>query len=615
MQKPTLPPTIYTYDLTPVRNYDRDSDAQRNNAWAEMHLTAALQGIVNRGKPRLYVLFVTTDKNKPGNIDQFWFDQMRASGWIASNPVQPIGSLEDLAGQFRSLYKGVVLYDLHVPATSNVASTVAGCDDLLPVPYDTTPGSVYERLVAGGPRLPVKVRLVQPDGSPMFTGSQTGSAKCDAYLWAKAHYMDTGKCDPRVMAYYPDSWCLSGGLTGEAPPYDRLAVTNHDYFISRRAFFFDLSPWDDERPQDDPSQPTGADYRTLRLILQSANDRIVDDVANHQSPAASLIDIGGSVPWAWKYTSAATKSAHDPADAQARFVAEASCYNACLDADGSANAAMANASFFCHYPLKPTYAQRHPCKADWISQGYIDKNGKALPWIFVTLYNGDYDSAAGLYEALPAFWNDPARGTMPMGWSFNPNLAQRFPLGFDWMRRTATGNDLFLAGASGAGSVNAGYLDGARTYSGLASALPLWEQRCTEAYRKFDISATGLLADGSAPQMSSRTMAAYARFSPGGVTAEKVPSPMGLIPGTRTPYIQIGPDLQSGDKADQALDIVKGDIAGDLPGAARFHVYRTHLWTPSQLVAFSLQMEKLGKVTVVDPYTFMGLLSLSLSQR
>jgi hypothetical protein len=42
---------------------------------------------------------------------------------------------------------------------------------------------------------------------------------------------------------------------------------NHDYFISQRAFFWDLSVWDDEAPNDDPSQPLGTDLNTLMKIL------------------------------------------------------------------------------------------------------------------------------------------------------------------------------------------------------------------------------------------------------------------------------------------------------------------------------------------------------------
>ena len=86
-------------------------------------------------------------------------------------------------------------------------------ENLLPVRYDVADDSLYSRLIVKGPRLPVKCRLMRADGSAMFTGQglipgtkrqSTGSAKCDAYLWMKARYLDTGKCDGAFGAYYLD---------------------------------------------------------------------------------------------------------------------------------------------------------------------------------------------------------------------------------------------------------------------------------------------------------------------------------------------------------------------------------------------------------------------------
>lgn len=111
-----------------------------------------------------------------------------------------------------------MLYDTSVPSTSNVASTIAGVEGWLPVAY--RPGSaatsVYNQLVASG-LLAVKLSLVGK-----FTGSRTGSAKADAYLWCKENYLDTGKTDPRLIAYYVDYYAAtmqpSPPPPGPAPP-------------------------------------------------------------------------------------------------------------------------------------------------------------------------------------------------------------------------------------------------------------------------------------------------------------------------------------------------------------------------------------------------------------
>ena len=349
------------------------------------------------------------------------------------DPLHSVSSLESLVQTFRSNYNGVVLYDLHVPATSNVASTAAGCEDLLPIPYDPSSGSVYDRLVVHGPRLPVKLRLLHADGSALFTGSETGSAKCDAYLWAERRYLDTGRCDPAKLAYYLDPWWLSDPT--KAGP-DCHGLSNHDYFIARRAFFFDLSPWSDELPQDDPKQPLGVDARTLTAILRSAY------VRTHNK---RMIHVGGFVPWAWKYTLTAG-GRHGDVATEWRYAAILSCFNAYMDADALSLNAMANASVFALMPLQKHYTQEKPAAADLVKADYLDAKGKVQPYTYVTFYVGDYDSAAWLYRKLPALWSDPARGAIPLGWAFNPNLADRFPVGLDWAWRTATPNDHFISG-------------------------------------------------------------------------------------------------------------------------------------------------------------------------
>jgi len=598
-EAPPVPP-LYTFDLTHTRAYDLHTERGRNDAWAEVHLVAALQGLVNRPGPRLYVTYVTEDA--PGDIDRFWLREMRApGGWLARRPLRPVATLGALVRLFRSRFRGVVLYDLHVPATSNVASTVAGCDDLLPVPYDPAPDSVYSRLVAGGPRLPVRVRLLHSDGTPLFTGAETGSAKCDAYLWAKRRYLDTGKCDPLALAYYIDSWWLTDP-TRSGP--DCHGLSNHDYFIGRRAFFFDLSPWDDEAPQDDPRQPLGADYRALSAILRAAYDR---------THGARMIHAGGFIPWAWKYTHTAG-GRHGDVPTEWRYAAILSCYNAYMDADALSLNAMANASLFSHFPLRRVYPQPKPGAADWEKKGYLDAAGRVVQRTYVTFYVGDFDSAAWLYRRLPSLWTDPARGSVPLGWAFDPNLADRFPVGLDWTRRTATPDDFFVSGDSGAGYLNPGFLDGDRPFSHLPSGVAAWAAHCRQYYTQWDISLTGFVIDGDARPMSGAALAAYAGFSADGVVAQKLPGYTGLAPGTGTPYLVMGADMAEGDRTDEAVRRIQAGLASDTGGGPHFHVFRTILWSPAQHARLFARLRALPGVVVVDPYTLMGLLRRQLGR-
>ena len=375
---------------------------------------------------------------------------MLRAGWPVAAAQIPAGNLTALLDPFLDTLSGAVLYDPLVPATSNVASTVAGVEGMVPV--CNRPGShgasVYSQLV-GSKALKVGMSLVGK-----FTGARTHSKKNDAYLWAKETYLDTGKTNPLLLAYYVDYFAAGypvppgppgpppgpgpttrdhltpsgkplargGSLTssngqfiltlrndcnlqlqGPGPPQGKVLwqsrtstptnttdcelaltavgnlllrttagevlwqtkthgaagaflwcqhdgnlvlykgvypagsgvlwasntaeqsavcapassgagrarrggryaahtangalregggdvhtakTTNHDYFVANKGFFFDLSIWSDETPNDDPYQPLGTDRATLLAIMRSAYN---------QSNGTSMIHLGGSV--------------------------------------------------------------------------------------------------------------------------------------------------------------------------------------------------------------------------------------------------------------------------------------------------------------------------------
>jgi hypothetical protein len=101
--------------------------------------------------------------------------------------------------------EGVVLWDPAVPATLNVATTIAGVEHLAVL----RAGSDITTDVTA--HLEVKQSLVglfQP-GATTLPGSTTpssGSPKTDAYLWAKEKYLDTRRANPSFLAYLEDGW-------------------------------------------------------------------------------------------------------------------------------------------------------------------------------------------------------------------------------------------------------------------------------------------------------------------------------------------------------------------------------------------------------------------------
>ena len=590
--------SIVFFDLTSLFNLDLNDERQRHRFWDETHLVTALEGLVNRDRPQLFIRYL----KQP---DDFWWEQMvQPGGWLAGRQIVRIGSLDELLARFRSFYHGAVAWDERVPSTSNLASTIAGCDDLLPLRFDPQEGSLYRRLTKVPEAMPVKERLLREDGSRLFTGTGTipgtsvassGSAKCDAYLWLINKYLQTGKANPLFMGYCLDAFWLKC-WTASRPENNTLC--NQDFVIARRGVVFDLGVWDDEAPVDDPNQRPGTDPATLRKLLRAAYDRF---------QGKGVIQVSGFIPWAYKYTSRRSPTwfaggHHDGVPTEWHYAEILSCFNACMDADALSLCAMPNASFYQHYPLATRYPQNpKPTRASLTAQGLLDANGRILPKTYAAFYVGDYDSAAWLYHMLPDMWRDPARGQIPLSWAFNPNLCERFPIGMVWARERRTTNDWFVAGDSGAGYLNPGYLTPPRPQSGLPSGLPAWEQHCDGLYQQWDISLTGFVIDGFARSLSSAGLDAYSRFSPDGIVTQKI---LGQGVHQGMPYLQMSADL--GGNPAEAARTIRQHANGSLPG---FMVFRSVLKTPTWHAQVEQELHRIAgdEIKIVDLYSLLWL--------
>ncbi len=594
------PRIIHTFDARPFNRLDLRASTNAVRVWDTLHTLFALQGLANRSEPRFYVFYCG---GFGVDADQFWFDWFKGEdGWLRNAEVKQVDTLEDAIRLFRSSFRGLVVYDPRVPATSNLASTAAGCEDLLPVRYNPQPGSVYDQLTRDL-QLPVKLWLVETNGASIFTGkgnipgmarASTGSAKSDAYLWAIERWLKTGKAAAGTAAYYIDSWWLNHPT--QAGP-DLHTLSNHDYFIARRAFFFDLSPWADECPNDDPDQPIGTDRKTFLEVM----------AALYARTGGGVIQVGGFTPWPHKYTAhSAPPNKHDGVQTEWEFGRLISQFNGYMEADAAGLSALANASFFKHYPLAKLYKQpERPGPGEWRARGLLDESGKPAKKLFVGHYVGDYDAPSWVYKAVPAFFRNSALGKVPLGWAFDPNLADRVPQALVYARRHATTNDWFISGDSGAGYLNARALT-VRPESGLPPGLKAWTKHCREHYNRWDLTITGFLLDGAAGASTDLEFEAYRSFSPDGI-------------GThfeRGPAVKMGiptcPERDLPDNVEEAARVVMS-AARAQSGKAGFIWARSILKSPQWYADLSAAIERKDperKVVVVDPYTFFGLVGL-----
>jgi hypothetical protein len=580
------PPALYKFDM---KAFLREHHNISYN-YDVFTFIASLQGLENRSGNRLYI-------NYCGN-DGFWFDYIKEnSNLFQGQKVIQLTSFKALLKAFAKDIKGVVLWDETVPATSNVAATICGVEGWIPVRKSTAEGSLYHQVVLHGYRFPVKKDL-----TGMFTGvglipgsntPTTGSRKCDAYLWAKEQYLDKGLCNDSLMGYILDAWPYVKPF--KAKSLGNSMVANHDYLIAKKAFFFDLSPWGDEPPVDDQSQPLGADLNTFKKILLSQYQL---------NGGKKITTICGFTPWQFKYTTTRNAGKHGGVATEWEQVRLQSAYNAILDADAPSPMDIANASVFCHFPLKKAYFQNpdeRPRTKEVENKSYI------------LIYMGDWDGSAWTAGVLPGLWADTCRGSIPLMWAVNPNLSERIPMVFDWLYRHKTRNDYLSSGDSGAGYLNPSLLLEAerRPVSGLPSGMDTWIKFNQYYFKKFDLSIVGFIINGRQP-INMAVQMAYAQFATTGVAyLPHSPGISNVVHGV--PFITQALDIPA--NMEQATQLIYQRTKGmPAPGgqlkAPHFYVYRAIRFSPTRVKEL---MERIKKekpachYELLDPYTFFYL--------
>lgn len=110
-----LPKSLLVYDLT-GQGGDREL----------LMMLSALQGLVNRQAPRLYMINPT---NPPRN-DEFWLTYMKEKGY--TGPEERIASAEALVERFRPELKGAIVYDEALPGSIHAACMLGGLKNALP---------------------------------------------------------------------------------------------------------------------------------------------------------------------------------------------------------------------------------------------------------------------------------------------------------------------------------------------------------------------------------------------------------------------------------------------------------------------------------------------------
>lgn len=609
----TTSQTMYVFDLDSYINTRPDDKVWQYDV---VNLVTALQGLVNRQQPQLYILFVRERLSEHQlNVDKYWLDKIHSQdGPFGSYELVTIDRLETLIQMFRRSFTGVVLWDPKVPATVNVAMTVAGVDGLLPVRHDESPGSLFNQLVMGGPELPSIERLTD-----LFTGGgyvplpppfdsrniRALTPKNDSYAWARVLYLETKKTSPRYFANYIDAYDWDIQAPGiQYPDLYNCQIVNRDFYVAERAFFCDLDPWWDQIATDtynpitnenkNPYQ-SGFDNHAFRNILSYAYENTLGD--------DRIMRVGGFVPWWKKYCSYQNIGGkHSEEETAEEFVSIMSAFNGVVDADSYPFGALANASVYRHAKLPERFFQnKTPQPKTLQNKNYL---------LFVL---GDFRSSALLYQTIPYLWDDLYRGVLPIAWSVAPMLSERVPHVFQYMYDTRTPNDYFIGAGSAAGLCYPNRYLPPREHSDL-DANGMWFLRnyTKELYKKFDLrqtAAADLDRDTGVKEIffNEKMQAFFREFSPHGVLT--------LKPYERRLSQFIVPfDLETANVQERLLpldSVVERIASSSRSGQPTFQAYRFNLASPTSL--YYLYQQLITKhpdlsFEVLDPTSYFYLL-------
>ncbi len=538
---------LYTYTL---------SQSGTAESYDEAMAVACLQGIINREAPTVYVL------SKTNSRPAYWLELFSSGGWLHGRDIKPLPNIDALFALAKGKVRGAVIWDPAVPASMNVATTIAGVGD----------GVVFSPEFAEKYLKKWDLKVIK-DLRGMFTGQETGSKKNDAYRWAIREYLGKGLCSGHWLCLYEDPFSTRAkGNVGY--------VVTRDWAVKNRSFVYDLSPWGDEAPQDDPDQKPGTDLETYKLILEEMLK---------QTAGKQMTEVAGFFAFS-KYSNVpGHKSSHDPVPTEWETVYLISPYN-CYQNTVASNCY--NQSLHSQAPFAPL-KQRRPKTVQ-----------KQENKTYICILMADYDSSTPLYDFLPKHWSDTQRGAIPLLWGINPNLAETYPDIIKYYYETRSPNDYFGADASAAGYMNPNRVK--KEY------LPLFIEHNQKFYGQLDMTLSPMVLDWDEPSADIKD--AFTKFSPDGFatnvidfhhTGGKNPKPqvwkgmpvMTLINSTGGRF----------NSADEKSNQMSASIPSKSIGKPPFYFFRIVWTSPSQVIETIKLLKKKRpelNVEVTDPYNF-----------
>lgn len=354
-------------------------------------LVYSLQGIANRGTPRLFYDTGSLDLDYPDS-DRQWAQYLSAEKGVVFTTI----SSGDVCALVRAFASG---------ADAVVNTTVWYASDGFSIYPALTAAGVYDALPVSAGLAARYPACLDPAVAPPTALNLTTlgwANEFDGYGWAMEHLLP--RCAKDIV------FNANHYHNAEASNNPMMSV---DYPISKRAFIMNLCPlWVcDDLDCHPPSTRKGTPEETKWFV----------NVLSHMDELVSV--------WGWS----------DPEHAYTNITAHAG---------GTVFCTFSSPNLSLWRALGELLGESgHPVHN--VDAGLQYNASK----IYVMSETNEGDTPRILTSQFTSAWLSPNRGSVPVGWAVDPLLGEFFPLLWNYYIDSATANDTFVGGVDGSGYV------------------------------------------------------------------------------------------------------------------------------------------------------------------
>jgi len=384
----------------------------RNTSYDIQLSVTTMTGLINRQQPEVYLL--------NSSDAAFWLNQVFAHIPHVISAAKDEAILETLLNGYRNRVAGLIIYDPGFIDSVNVATSLAGQKDCIvvsPALAETLQGSPHQLPVVAD------LRIYQ------------WKSRVQAYLWAESNLLKNAT--PNLVA----------GLDPKIPGALRsllVATRTFVYWLDALDILPDIkNGWIAERSLMERILKAFApgtihlgwyvnETLGVRLTSEAALPMLASDYFCNLEVWTSIQNVGAGLAPALLEAPSRPTTPESPTISDTPAQSEATARPA-VPAQPEVSA-QPTAIAMPTAPVQPTPPAQPPKK-------------------YISFTMSDGDNLQYNQHRMAQLWQDPVRGTIPIGWTISPTLVRVAPALAAYYTRMATPNDELVAGPSGAGYI------------------------------------------------------------------------------------------------------------------------------------------------------------------